>query len=110
MSYAVNISSEAAADLRAIFEYIAFELCSVQNASSQLARLEKEIYALNQMPERYRRYDEEPWHSRGLRLMPVDNYCVFYIPNRESRTVNIVRVIYGGRDIASELEKYTAED
>lgn len=109
MNYTVNISDEAAADLRAIFEYIAFELCSVQNASSQLARLEKEIYSLNQMPERYRRYDEEPWRSRGLRLMPVDNYCVFYIPNRESQTVNIVRVIYGGRDIASELEKYTAE-
>ena len=110
MNYAVNISSEAAADLRAIFEYIAFKLHSVQNASSQLARLEEEIYSLNQLPERSRRYDEEPWHSCGLRLMPVDNYCVFYIPNRESRTVNIVRVIYGGRDIASELEKYTAED
>lgn len=110
MNYTVNISSEAAADLRAIFEYIAFELRSVQNASSQLTRLEKEIYALNQLPERYRRYDEEPWRSRGLRLMPVDNYCVFYIPNHESRTVNIVRVIYGGRDIASELEKHTAED
>ena len=110
MNYTVNISSEATADLRAIFEYIAFELRSVQNASSQLARLEKEIYALNQLPERYRRYDEESWRSRGLRLMPVDNYCVFYIPNHESRTVNIVRVIYGGRDIASELEKYTAKD
>ena len=110
MNYTVNISSEAAADLRAIFEYIAFELRSVQNASSQLTRLEKEIYTLNQLPERYRRYDEEPWRSRGLRLMPVDNYRVFYIPNHESRTVNIVRVIYGGRDIASELEKHTAED
>ena len=94
MSYTVKISSEAAADLRAIFEHIAFELRSVQNASSQFARLEKEIYALNQMPERYRRYDEEPWRSRGLRLMPVDNYCVFYIPNRETQTVNIVRNLW----------------
>ena len=105
MNYRVNISNEAAADLRAIFEYIAFELHSFQNAFSQLARLETEIYSLNQMPERYRRYDEEPWRSRGLRLMPVDNYCVFYIPNHETRIVNIVRVIYGGRDISTELEK-----
>ena len=52
MNYTVNISSEAAADLRAIFEYIAFELRSVQNASNQLTRLEKEIYTLNQLPER----------------------------------------------------------
>lgn len=109
MRYTVKVSDEAAADLKAIFEYIAFELRSVQNASSQLTRLEKEIYALDQMPERYRRYSGEPWYSRGLRLMPVDRYCVFYIPDRETQVVSIMRVMYGGRDIASELEKYAAE-
>lgn len=44
-------------------------------------------------------YEREPWHSRDLRIMPVDNYLVFYIPNREEQTVKIMRVIYGGRDI-----------
>lgn len=33
MSYQVNITGEADRDLRAIFEYIAFELQSVENAS-----------------------------------------------------------------------------
>ena len=47
MNYTVNISSEAAADLQAIFEHIAFELRSVQNASSQLARWKQEIYLLS---------------------------------------------------------------
>ncbi|MFR5076693.1 MAG: hypothetical protein ACLTDX_01095 [[Clostridium] innocuum] len=36
---------------------------------------------LNQMPERFLGYEKEPWHSRGLRIIPVDNYCVFYIPD-----------------------------
>ena len=58
------------------------------------------------MPERHRRYEKEPWRTRGLRLMPVDNYVVFYIPNDERRVVNVVRIIYGGRNIAAQLEQY----
>lgn len=41
--------------------------------------------------------------------MSVDNYCVFYITSHETQIDNIVRVVYGGRDIAAKLEKYTAE-
>mgnify|MGYP000843606182 CR=1 FL=1 len=42
----------------------------------------------------------------NLRLMPVDNYVVFYIPNDERGVVNVVRIIYGGRNIAAQLEQY----
>ena len=38
--------------------------------------------------------------------MPVDNYVVFYIPNDERRVVNVVRIIYVGRNIAAQLEQY----
>ena len=79
------------------------------NAEGQLSRLEKNILSLDHMPERFRRYSEEPWLSRGLRIMPVDNYCVFYIPDLEKKIVNIIRVLYGGRDIDTELAKHTAE-
>ena len=47
------------------------------------------------------------WHSRGLRIMPVDNYCVFYIPDAEYAVITIIRVMYGGRDIDAQLKKYT---
>lgn len=109
MSYAVEISEQAEADLRGAFEYIAFELKSLQNAIGQLTRIEKNIYALDEMPERYRLYDKEPWRSRGLRVMPVDNFCVFYIPDNEKSVVNIVRVMYGGRDIEAQLARLTNE-
>ena len=107
MSFKIKITEQAEKDLRGIFEYIAFELKSVQNASGQLDRLEKNIMGLSSMPERFRAYDREPWHSRGLRVMPVDNYIVFYIPNHETETVTVIRVMYGGRDVDSQLKKYT---
>lgn len=29
--------------------------------------------------------------------MPVDNYVVFYIPDEDTKTVTVVRVMYNGR-------------
>lgn len=109
MNFQVNITRQAEDDLRGIFEYIAYELQSVQNAVGQLGRLEKAIFSLEQMPQRYRAYEKEPWHSRGLRVMPVDNYLVFYIPYLDTRNVEIIRVMYGGRDVDTQLNKITKE-
>lgn len=64
---------------------------------------------LDHMPERFRRHKKEPWRSRGLRLLPVDNFCVMYIPDVENAIVTIIRVMYGGRNIDNILEKYTLE-
>lgn len=61
--FAVEISEQASTDLRGIYEYIAFVLCSPENARSQLDRLEENILSLSQMPERYRRYEYEPCYE-----------------------------------------------
>jgi toxin ParE1/3/4 len=107
MIFEIDISAQADVDLRNIYEYIAYELQSQENASGQLDRLEESIMSLDQMPERFREYEKEPWHSRGLRIMPVDNYCVLYIPRKTDGIVTILRVMYGGRDIDTQLKKYT---
>ncbi len=49
MIYDIQISSQAESDLRSIYEYIAFELQSAQNAVRQLLRLEERINSLDQM-------------------------------------------------------------
>lgn len=105
MIYSIEISAQAEADLRGIYEYIAYELKSSKNASGQIDRIEMGILNLEQMPERYRQYEEEPWHSRGLRIVTIDNYCVFYLVDEKRAVVNIVRVMYGGRDINAQLEE-----
>ena len=104
MIYSVQITSRAESDLREIYEYIAYELLSPPTAARQLQRLEEEVLSLDQMPNRYPAYLEEPWHSRGLRVMSVDNYLVFYIPDAAEQTVTVIRVMYGGRDIDSHLD------
>lgn len=39
--------------------------------------------------------------------MPVDNYIVFYIPDSKKATVEVMRVVYGGRDYVRQLEECT---
>lgn len=105
MTYAVKISDQAEADLRDIYEYIAYVLQSKANAVRQLGRLEKVILSLDHMPHRYPIFPKEPWHSRGVRRASVDRYVIFYVPDDSTASVTILRVMYGGRDIETELEK-----
>lgn len=62
--------------------------------------------SLNRMPMRFKEYEIEPWKSRGMRIMPVDNFVVLYIPNEETGIVNIIRVMYGGRNIDERLNEH----
>lgn len=105
ISYEVRISNQANYDIKSIYEYIAFELLSPENAVGQVIRLEESILNLDTLPERFKEYDKEPWKSRGLRIMPVDNYLVFYIPDKEKRQVVVIRVMYAGRNVDIELNK-----
>ena len=107
MIFDVITTEQADADLRGIYEYIAFELLSPNNAAGQLDRLEEHIIGLEKFPERFRLYENEPWHSRGLRIMPVGTYLVLYILDKNAGVVTIIRVMYEGRDIAKQLNNHT---
>lgn len=108
MIYEVITTAQADADLMEIYEYIAFELLSPDNAAGQLERLEGHIIGLEEFPEKFRPYEKEPWHSRGLRVMSVDNYLVFYIPNKATGIVTVIRVMYAGRNVDNQLNNYNS--
>lgn len=99
MQYRVDVSSQAAADLRNLFRYISDTLRAPENAYTQLARIRKQILSLAELPMRFRAY---PKHFVGypqVRIMPVDHFEVFYTVDTAQEKVTILRVIYGGRDI-----------
>ena len=35
----------------------------------------------------------------GMHRVPVDNFVVYYAVNDGSRTVTVIRIFYGGRDV-----------
>ena len=98
-SYKVGYSVDAFDDLREIYSYIANELLVPETASAQLSRIRKEVRSLDFMPARYALVDWEPWHSMKMHQLQLDNFIVYYLVDDEKRTVTVVRIFYGGRDI-----------
>ena len=105
MSYVVEMTDKAKMDLRGIYEYIAFALQSKINADRQLDRIEREILSLSEMPERYKVLNLDFEADKAVRMVSVDRYCVIYHVEKERGAVQILRILYGGRDIPAEMEK-----
>jgi len=104
MIYEVTVTRQAQMDMKEIYEYIAHILMEPEIAEKQYTRIETAVYSLDQMPERFRRYEKEPWRSHNLRVMPVDNYIVFYTVNNKNQLVTIIRIMYGRRNTEKELD------
>lgn len=109
MIYEVELSEQADNDLRGFLNILHLNCNPLKMQAGQLDRLEEQILSLDIMPERYRKYENEPWKSRGLRVLPVDNYVIFYIPDSNKKVVTILRVMYAGRDIENQLKFHTKQ-
>ena len=105
MSWSVQYSPLAEADLEDIQDYIADILLASEAALRQTVRIVEAVSSLSEMPMRYRLYDHEPWRGLGLRVMPVDRYVVLYLPEEREDTVYVLRILYGGRDLPAQLDE-----
>lgn len=85
MKFEVELTERADRDLRNIFLYIAVDLGAPENAERQINRLWDAILSLDELPERYRCYEDEPWRSRGMRFFSIDNFVILYIPYLEKK-------------------------
>lgn len=104
MKMQVVYTFQARQDLKSIYEYIAYSLLAPDTARRMYRRITQKAHSLETMPERAPLYRQEPWHSRGVHFVPVKNYLLFYTVNRETDTVAILRILYGGMDLSRQLE------
>ena len=101
----VKLSPEFKQEIRDIHSYIANTLLVPETALKQVDRILSAVESLNEMPHRNPLYEREPWKSRGLRKLIVDNFVVFYLTNDNQKDVVIFHVFYGGRNITELLEE-----
>jgi len=99
--YEIVYAEEALQDLRDIADYIAIELKEQRIANTQISRIRKEIRLLSYFPNRYKTVDWEPWASRHMHQLLVDHYVVFYLVCEAAKTVHILRILYGRRDLSN---------
>lgn len=99
--YKVEITREALQDMEDMYNYIAVDLLSPENAMGQYNRIADEILTLDSFPERYRIMESELEKKMELRRMLVDNYSVFYTICEDK--VIVTDVLYTASDIEARL-------
>lgn len=104
MKYKIIFSENAKRDLISIVRYISDELLEPNIAEKLSYGILKAIKILDEFPNRYRLCEYGEWKDKGLRVLSAENYLVFYIPDESNQLVKIYRIIYGKRDIESQLK------
>ena len=105
MIWQVVYSAKAKQDLRNITEYLSYVLMMPDTARRVNRQIVSEIEGLDFMPTRFQVFPHEPWLGQGIRRLPVKNYNVFYEIYEDSHMVNIVRIMYAGRDAAAQFDE-----
>jgi plasmid stabilization system protein ParE len=93
-SYQIIVSPEAAADLEAIYEYIAHD--SPPNAAILVERILNAIEPLGSFPHRTVTA-ANPNITRAVRSLPVQPYVVFFRVDDSRKIVRILTVRHGAR-------------
>lgn len=105
--YRIVYTEKAESDLHNIFEYVAYKLVEPQIAKKLIKSIIEKIAKLDDLPMRHAMYEKEPWKSKGLRVLPIDNYLAFYLPVEAEKTVKIIRIMYGGRSVEKQLDDHS---
>lgn len=100
--YEIEITKEALWDMEEIYNYIAIELQSPDNAIYQYNRIADAILQLDIFPEKFRILESEPEKRRKIRRMPIDNYSIFYVI--KDNKVIITSVLYSASNILEKLK------
>lgn len=103
MGYSIIFSPEASEDLIEIYGYIAIKLASPLAADAFLTAVEDKIERLKEFPLSSIPLNDMFLNNKGYRKLIVDNYIVFLITNEKAKIVNIMRILYGGKDYAVEI-------
>ena len=99
VKYSVQVTPAAERDVEEIWTYIADD--SPENATAFILRLEEQIEALEQFPERCPLIPENELLGTGYRHIIYGAYrTIFRITGK---TVFIVRIIHGARLLAPSL-------
>ncbi|WP_288682050.1 type II toxin-antitoxin system RelE/ParE family toxin [uncultured Eubacterium sp.] len=97
--YKVKLYPRARKDIEDIFSYIALEKLSPENAKRQTDRIWQELKSLDTFPFSHQERTEGRYAQRGYRQLIIDNYIVIYKIDETTKTIYIVTVQYGGRNI-----------
>ncbi len=103
MAYDLIISPSFENDLDETLNYISNKLYSPLSAQNLLNKAEKIISNINDDPFLYPKCRNERLAQKGYHYAIVNNYLLFYSIDENIKQINILRFLYGRRNIGEIL-------
>jgi plasmid stabilization system protein ParE len=97
--YRIRLNQRAFKDIDSIFEYIALEKLSPENAKGQIDRIWKSLKTLDTFPQSHQERNEGKYAGKGYRQLIIDNYIAIFRIDENTKTVYIVTVQYQRRNL-----------
>ena len=97
--YKVKIYPKAIRELDSIYEYIANEKLSPDNALGQVNRIKKYILNLDTFPQSHQERNEGRYAGKGYRQLLIDNYIAIFKIDETSKTVYVVTIQFQGQNM-----------
>lgn len=97
-TYNVTVEPNAENSITGISDYISDELKAPDAADNTVKAILKAIRGLDFMPQRYAVLPEDFLEKTGVRRMQVRNYFIYFHVDEYQKQVNIIDVLYVGRE------------
>ena len=104
MATRTKLSELAADDLNEIMRYYCEELFIPQAAAGFHNNIQRQIELIDDNPLMYPLHHDEKLSAEGYRFVTIGRYLMFYIVSDDETSVDIIRIVYGGRDLTALLE------
>ena len=98
MSYSVEVTATAEADLARIVDYLSQKLGSPAAALKVVDEFESLAESLEELPKAHALVKDELLALAGYRWSPVSSYMAFFTVDEDAKTVTIERVLHGSRN------------
>ena len=96
--YEVQWTSLAKEDLTGAITYICDVLKAPLAAEKLLDNIEEEVTVLAENPYLFPLSHDKNIAHREIRHVMVNNYMLFYLVKKDSKTITIIRMLYARRD------------
>lgn len=97
--YKVKVNPQAIRELDLIYDYIAKEKMSPENARRQADRIKNAILGLDIFPQSHQKRNEGRYADKGYRQLLVDNYIAVFRIDEARKIVYVVTIQYHGRNL-----------
>lgn len=110
MNYDFQLTYQANEDLDEIVRYISVELANKKAAIDFLTTVEEVIQEACLFPESGLLVENDFLPDTGIRKKPIGHYHLYYLPKHDDKTIVVLRIIYGKRDLNALLLRVMQEN